>query len=198
MDSPIEVLERALSKLPGLGRRSAERAALALVRYPENLLDPLLRALAVARESVECCEECGGFTTIDANPCKMCSDPLRNHSQLCVVEEPSDIIAMEKAGVYKGIYHSLNGRISASRCTGPMELRLDELLMRISSSGIKEVILATGMDMEGEATAQLITLKIKELNTSTIITRLAFGIPVGSAIAYSDAETISRALAGRR
>lgn len=197
MENPIENLERALSRLPGLGRRSAERAALALVRDPEVLLEPLIHALTVAREEVVCCPVCGGFTVRGESPCSVCQDSLRDPSLLCVVEEPSDIVSMERAHVFKGQYHALHGKVSASRGTGPNDLRLGELTARLYSGTIKEVILATGTDLDGDATAEFITSLIKQTAPAVRITRLAYGLPVDSGIAYSDPITLKRALAGR-
>lgn len=197
MESPIENLERALSRLPGFGRRSAQRAALALVRSPETLADPLARALAAARENVVCCDLCGGFTIREANPCPVCSDERRDKSLLCVVEEPGDIMAVEQSGIYNGLYHSLHGKVSASRGTGPADLRLDVLATRLGNSEIKEMILATGTDLDGEATAEFITALAKRVSPHLKVTHLAYGLPVDSAIAYSDPITLKRALAGR-
>ena len=196
MESPLENLMRALSRLPGLGHRSAERAALALVRDPDGVLDALQRALADAREHVCCCDICGGFTVRDANPCAICSDGLRDASTICVVEEPGDILAFERAGVFRGLYHSLNGKVSAARGTGPADMRLGALVERVRSGGVKEVILATATDMEGDATASF----VQELLSGVAglrISRLAFGLPVDSGIGYSDPVTLRRALAGR-
>ncbi len=197
MESPIENLERALSRLPGLGRRSAERAALALVRSPELLADPLARALAAARESVVCCDICGGFTVREANPCPTCVDERRDKSVVCVVEEPGDIIAMERAGIFTGLYHALHGKVSASRGTGPEDLRLDALARRLAQDAIRELILATGTDLDGDATAEFVTALARRTAPDVKITRLAYGLPVDSGIAYSDPITLKRALAGR-
>lgn len=119
MPRPLDDLVRALSRLPGLGRKSAERAALALVRKPDDLLDGLVAALQAARASVRVCDACGGFATVDANPCALCTDPTRDDSILCVVEEPGDILAMERAGVFRGRYHALLGKVSPARQTDP-------------------------------------------------------------------------------
>ncbi len=196
MESPLDSLVRALSRLPGLGRRSAERAALALVRDPDGSLDALQRALADARDKVCCCDICGGFTFRGANPCAICSDGLRDTSILCVVEEPGDILAFERAGVFRGCYHSLNGRVSASRGTGPVDIRLNALVARVRSDGVKEVILATATDMAGDATAAFVRELLAGI-PGLRISRLAFGLPVDSGIGYSDPVTLRRALSGR-
>ncbi len=196
-DNPIDNLERVLSRLPGLGKRSAERVALALVRSPEILLDPLIRTLAEAREKVITCSVCGGFSVRGEDPCRMCSDYTRENEVLCIVEEPSDIIALERAGIYKGQYHALHGKVSASRGTGPKDLRLEQLRRRIEMGQIKEIILATGTDLDGDATAEYITNLTRQITSEIKITRLAYGLPVDSGIAYSDPVTLKRALQGR-
>ncbi|MBQ6925673.1 MAG: recombination protein RecR [Kiritimatiellae bacterium] len=196
MESPLENLMRALSRLPGFGRRSAERAALALVRDPEGALDALQRALADAREQVCCCDVCGGFTVRDANPCAICSDGLRDSSTICVVEEPGDILAFERAGVFRGLYHSLNGKVSASRGTSPADVRLHALVERVRAGGVREIILATATDMEGDATAAFVRELLADV-PDLRISRLAFGLPVDSGIGYSDPVTLRRALSGR-
>ncbi len=196
MESPIDNLMRALSRLPGFGRRSAERAALALVRDPDGALDALQRALAEAREKVCCCDVCGGFTVRDANPCAICSDGLRDTSTICVVEEPGDILTFERAGVFRGLYHSLNGKVSAVRGTSPADMRLGALVERVRNGGVKEIILATATDMEGDATASFVQELLSGVSDLRI-TRLAFGLPVDSGIGYSDPITLRRALAGR-
>jgi len=198
MQNPLENLERALARLPGLGRRSAERAALALVRQPEILADPLLSAIAEARASVVCCDICGGFTLRSENPCPRCTDPMRDTSVLCVVEEPGDIAAIERAGAFNGLYHALHGKVSASRGTGPADLRLDTLAKRLSSEHFREVILATGTDLDGDATAEFLSGMVRSAAPGATVSRLAFGLPVDSGIAYSDPVTLKRALAGRR
>lgn len=197
METPLDNLVRALSRLPGLGRRSAERAALALVSKPDLLLDSLQRALALAREHVCCCGICGGFTTRDADPCALCSDARRDKSVICVVEDPGDILAFERASVFNGLYHSLNGKVSASSGTGPADIRIRELVSRVGEGDIEEVVLATGTDIEGDATASFITEQLASFS-SVRVTRLAYGLPVDSGIVYSDPVTLKRALSGRR
>lgn len=198
MRNPLENLERALARLPGLGRRSAERAALALVRQPQQLCDPLMAALDEARARVVCCSVCGGFTERGEDPCPLCVDPRRDSSTLCVVEEPGDIAAIERAGAFNGLYHSLHGKVSATRGTGPGDLRLEELANRISSGKFREIILATGTDLDGDATAEYISAIVRNCAPGASVTRLAFGLPVDSGISYSDPVTLKRAMAGRR
>lgn len=192
---PIDELETALSKLPGLGRRSASRAALALVREPIRLLDPLYAALRMARENVRCCSKCGAFTTVDSDPCGFCSDATRDGTAICVVEEPADIVSIEAAGAFRGRYHALGGKLSPSRRLGPEKLRLRELADRVRVEGITEVLLALSTDMEGDATAGYIAELLH--GSGAKVTRLAFGLPVDSGIAYSDPLTLRRAIANR-
>jgi len=192
---PIDELEAALSKLPGLGRRSAARAALALVREPQRLLEPLASALREAREKVRCCSRCGAFTTLDRDPCDFCTDATREGTSVCVVEEPADIVSIEAAGAFRGRYHSLGGKLSPSRRLGPEKLRLRELADRVRDEGITEVLLALSTDMEGDATAGYIAELLR--GSGAKVTRLAFGLPVDSGIAYSDPLTLRRAIANR-
>jgi recombination protein RecR len=191
----LDNLIRALSRLPGLGRRSAERAALALVRRPDPLLDDLVRTLQEARQAVRCCDVCGAFTTTDANPCDLCTNANRDDALLCVVEEPSDILAMERSGGFRGRYHALMGKLSPARQTGPAELRLQALAARVAEGRVREVLLALSTDMEGDATAGFIAEMLRPRGVR--VTRLAFGLPADSGVGYSDALTLKRAIGGR-
>ena len=195
MLQPVDNLIRVLSRLPGLGRRSAERAALALVGKPEQLSDPLIDALKEVRDVVVCCELCGGLTLAAEQPCRLCSDSARDTSLLCVVEEPADIFAIERAGVFNGCYHALLGKLSPARRSSPETLRMKELAARVKDHGVKEVILALSTDMEGDATAAYIDEMLKPCRVR--ITRLAFGLPADSGIGYSDPVTLKRAINGR-
>ena len=195
MVPPVDNLIRSLAKLPGLGRRSAERAALALLRKPELLLDTLVAALKEARASVCCCSVCGGFTSREHDPCKLCTSAARDSAVLCVVEEPSDIFALERSGGFNGRYHALMGKLSPSRQTGPSELRLRALAERVAQGDVKEVLLALSTDMEGDATAGYIGELLKPLGAR--VTRLAFGLPADSGVGYSDPLTLTRAISGR-
>ena len=195
MVPPIDNLIRALSKLPGLGRRSAERAALALIRKPDLLLDTLVSALQEARASVCCCSVCGGFTSKDHSPCRLCTDAARDDGLLCVVEEPADMISIERSGGFSGRYHALMGKLSPGKLTGPSELRLRELGQRVAAGGVREVLLALSTDMEGDATAGYIGEMLK--SSGVRVTRLAFGLPADSGVGYSDPLTLKRAITGR-
>lgn len=195
MIAPVDELEKCLSKLPGFGRRSAQRAALSLVREPARLLEPLMAALDKARREVKCCSLCGAFTTVAADPCAFCSDPLRSGEVVCVVEDPSDIISIEGSGAFRGRYHVLGGKLSPARKMGPGKLRLAELQDRVVREGVREVLLALSTDMDGDATAGYIAELLK--GTGVKVTRLAFGLPADSGIAYSDPLTLKRAISNR-
>lgn len=197
MESPLDTLIRVLARLPGLGRRSAERAALALVRRPEGLMRDLQAAMELARARVCCCDVCGGFTVREANPCALCTDARRDATLLCVVEEPGDILAIERAGVFAGRYHALHGKVSAARATGPGDLRLKALADRLSREPVTEIILAVSTDLEGDATAAYVREMLRPLPRIRV-TRLAFGLPVDSGVGYSDPLTLKRALGGRQ
>jgi len=193
--APIQELERTLAKLPGFGRRSAARAALALVRERERLLKPLVVALNAADAAVCCCSRCGSFTTRDADPCALCTDSLRESRLLCVVEEPSDIVSLEASGAFRGRYHALGGKLSTLHRIGPEKLRLAELKSRVLAEGVEEVLLALSTDMDGDATAGYVVELLAP--TGVKVSRLAFGLPADSGIAYSDPLTLRRAIRGR-
>ncbi len=196
MLEPLDNLIHALSRLPGFGRRSSERAALALVRRPETLLDTLVRALQEAREGVCLCSKCGAFTTHDANPCALCTRADRDDGLICVVEDPADIHAIEAAGAFRGRYHALMGKLSPGRQTGVGELRIAALLRRVQTEPVREVLLALSTDLEGDATAGFIAERLRNANVR--LTRLAFGLPCGSGVAYADPLTLRRAVQGRQ
>jgi len=198
--APLETLVRTLSRLPGLGRRSAGRAALALVREPERLLDPLVTALRDARAEITCCSKCGAFTIRSEDPCSLCSDETRDGSAVCVVEEPSDIITIESSGAFRGRYHVLGGKLSPVRRLGPEKLRIAELKDRIAREGFSEVLLALSTDMEGDATAGYLAETLRAWPSAEApvrVTRLAFGLPADSGVAYSDPLTLRRAIVHR-
>lgn len=200
MLTPIDTLERTLARLPGLGRRSAGRAALALLRDPERLLDPLVLALRDARENVCCCPRCGAFTVRGVEPCALCTDATRDGARVCVVEEPADIVTVEGAGAFHGRYHVLGGKLSPARRMGPERLRLGELKDRIAREGFAEVLLALSTDMEGDATAGFVAEALRDWPSATApvrVTRLAFGLPADSGVAYSDPLTLRRAIVHR-
>lgn len=194
--APIDALEKALARLPGFGHRSALRAALALVREKARLCEPLEEALAAAREEVCACSRCGGFTVSGRDPCDMCTDARRDSGVLCVVEDAVDIVSLESSGAFKGRYHALGGKLSPSHRMGPEQLRLATLPERVAQEGVKEVLLALSTDMDGDATALYVAELLRP--TGVKITRLAFGLPADSGIAYSDPLTLRRAVQGRQ
>ncbi len=195
----LEYLDRiaaALGKLPGIGRRSAERMAFRLAWEPDGVMRELGGALREAQENVRLCSLCGSITTVAELPCKLCTNPSRDASVVCVVQDPSDIVALERTGSYKGRYHALMGIISPMHGEGPGDLRLQALIQRVEKEGFREVIMALGTDVESEATANYIAELLK--GHPVRLTRLASGIPVGSGVMYSDAITLSRAIKGRQ
>ncbi len=192
----LDKLTRALSKLPGVGRRSAERMAMKLAADPEGRILPLIDALEETRQTITFCSRCGAMTESGRDPCRLCTDPARDGSVVCVVEDPSDIVALESTGAYTGRYHALMGKISPMRGEGPNDIRIRSLVRRIKEEGIKEVLLALNTDVESEATAGLIGEILKARGIRT--TRLAYGIPAGSGIRYADTITLDRAIRGRQ
>ena len=192
----LDNLTRSLSRLPGVGRRSAERMAMKLASDPEGLILPLAAALEETRRTVSFCSRCGAMTAVEHDPCRLCTDASRDASVICVVEDPSDIVAMESTGSFRGRYHALMGKISPMRGDGPNDIRIRELVRRIKSEGITEVVLALNTDIESEATAGLIAGILKE--RGICVTRLAYGIPAGSGIRYADSVTLERAIRGRQ
>jgi len=194
--APVAELERALSRLPGFGRRSSSRAALALRRERERLAEPLLRALSDALARVRLCSRCGAFTADGADPCALCTDATRDASTVCVVEDPADIAMIEASGAYRGRYHSLGGKLSPARGDVPERLRFANLVDRVAREGFSEVLLAVSTDMEGDATAGYAAEILK--GTGAKVTRLAFGLPADSGVAYSDPLTLKRAITYRQ
>jgi recombination protein RecR len=192
----LDRLTTTLARLPGVGRRSAERMAVALLRDPEGLLRELSSALTEAARSVTTCASCGSLTPVDQQPCRLCTAPGREAGVLCVVEDPSDIVLVERSGGYHGRYHALMGKLSPMRGEGFRSLRVVELVARVEREGFREVILATSTDVEGDATASYVADRLK--GRGVTVTRVALGLPARSGIAYADPVTIQRAIAGRR
>jgi recombination protein RecR len=193
----IERLIQLLAKVPGLGPRSARRAALHLIKKKEQLLGPLASAMAEAVDKVRVCSVCGNVDTAD--PCNVCTDPRRDDATLIVVEDVADLWALERAGAMNARFHVLGGTLSPLDGVGPDDLRVGELLARLAPDAgrpaVEEVIVATSASVEGEATAMYLARLIKPL--AVRVTRIASGIPVGGELEYSDQATIARALAGR-
>ena len=188
--SEIERLILLLAKLPGLGPRSARRAALHLVKKREALLDPLAKAMAETARNVSVCATCGNIDTSD--PCGICRDGRRDPSVLCVVEEVADLWALERTGSFKGRYHVLGGTLSALDGVGPEDLRIPELAARARDPAVTEVILATSATVDGQTTAHYISDQLAE--TGVTITGLAHGVPVGGELDYLDDGTLTAAL----
>lgn len=196
MIEPLARLIDVLERLPGLGRRSAERIALRLARDRSHVLtDELIAVLTEFRNRVVECRLCGGVTIIEANPCAMCTDPRRDPRILCVVEDPADIVAIETSGAFTGRYHALLGRLSAVRGEGRRHIRAEELFRRIEIEHIDEVVIALDTDAESEATARWLAEQLATQRVRT--TRIACGLPVGSGIAYSDPQTLEQAIRRR-
>lgn len=190
----IERLIALLGKLPGLGPRSARRAALALLKKKDQLLTPLSQALADAGAKVRPCHVCGALDTTD--PCQVCSDPSRDATTLCVVEEVGALWALERGGAFRGRYHVLGGLLSALDGVGPEALRVQELLARAADGGAKEVILALPATVDGQTTAHYLSERLSALNVQ--VTSLARGVPVGGELDWLDDGTIATALRARR
>jgi recombination protein RecR len=189
----IERLIQLLARLPGLGPRSARRAALHLLRKREELLGPLSEALAVARERIVVCSACGSVDTID--PCTICRDPRRDSDVLVLVETVGDLWALERAAAVRAKYHVLGGTLSPLDGVGPKELNLDTLVARCVDDGVKEVILAVNATVDGQTTAHYVTDLLSHLSIKT--TRLAHGVPVGGELDYLDEGTLAAALRSR-
>ena len=192
--SDLETLIRLLARLPGLGPRSARRAALHLIKRREGLMMPLARVLEAAAESIAACSECRNLDTSD--PCGVCADPDRDASALCVVEDVSDLWALERTGAFRGRYHVLGGVLSALDGVGPEELGVAALVARAGAPGIAEVVLATGATVEGQTTAHYLAERLGDCGGC--VTRLAHGVPVGGALDYLDDGTLTTALRARR
>ena len=192
--SDIEKLIQLLAKLPGLGPRSARRAALYLVKRRESLLQPLVKALADTAENVGACSECGNLDVHD--PCAICSDGRRERSVICVVEDVADLWALERTAAFKGRYHVLGGTLSALDGIGPEDLSIPGLVSRAGSPEVREVILATNATVDGQTTAHYVSDLLAECDVT--ISRLAHGVPVGGELDYLDDGTLGAALNSRR
>jgi recombination protein RecR len=190
----IDRLIQLLAKLPGLGPRSARRAALFLIKNRDRLLTPLAAAMAEASEKVTSCSSCGNVDTAD--PCTLCTDPRRDRSILCVVEEVGDLWALERAAAWTGLYHVLGGTLSAIEGVRPEDLAIGSLIARARQADVKEVVLALNATVEGQTTAHYITEQLKDLGIAT--SRLAHGVPVGGELDYLDEGTLTQAIRARR
>lgn len=195
MDS-FEKLSKCLRRLPGVGKRSAERMAMRIVRDPEGLRKDLAAVLDEVGRQLTACSRCGSVTGLDQNPCELCASQGRDGSVICVVEEPEDISFIEGSGGFRGRYHALMGKLSPIKGQGPENLRIRALVERIRDESIKEVVLALSTDVEGDSTAHYIAEVLSGKGVK--ISRLAFGLPAGSGVRYSDPVTLMRAIRGRQ
>jgi recombination protein RecR len=191
---PVQTLIDELGRLPGIGPKSAQRIAFHLLKLPAEDAARLARAIEEAKAKVTFCTRC--YNVSEGSECSICSDQRRDATVVCVVEEPRDIVAVEKTGEFKGRYHVLQGAISPIEGIGPEQLRVKELLIRLEPEGVTEVILATNPNIEGEATAMYLARLLKPLGFR--VTRIASGLPVGGDLEYADEVTLGRALEGRR
>lgn len=192
---PLVRLLELLEKLPGIGPRSAERIAFYLLRIPKEDARQLAQAITDVKERLRFCEVC--FNLSESSRCPVCQDPARDPSLLCIVEESKDVLAVEKTGAFRGLYHVLLGAIAPLEGIGPELLKIDELLRRLSDGVIQEVVIATDADRDGETTAAYLAKLLRSRN-GLKVTRVACGIPVGSHLEYADHATLARALEGRR
>jgi len=192
--SPVAKLVEQFSKLPGIGSKTAQRLAFFVLNMPEGDVKSLAQAIVDAKQKTKYCSICGNLT--DSDICSICRNTSRDTSIICVVEEPRDVIAMERTREFKGLYHVLHGAISPMEGIGPEDIRLKELLHRLNDGDIKEVIIATNPNVEGEATAMYLSKLIKPFGIK--VTRIAHGIPVGGDLEYADEVTLTKALEGRR
>ena len=190
----LERLTEQFARLPGIGSKSAQRLAFHVLSLPDEQAEEFAAAITDAKKTVKTCPVCQNLT--DQELCPICADSERDHSVICVVAEPKDVIAMERAREYGGVYHVLHGVISPLNHVGPDDIRIRELLTRVGQGGVQEIIMATNPDTEGEATAMYLSRLLRPVGVK--VTRLAYGIPVGSQLEYADEVTLLRALEGRQ
>ena len=192
--APLERLIEQLRKLPGIGAKSAQRLAFYVLRISRAEADALAKAIVEVKETIRLCSVC--FNITDTDPCSMCSDAGRDATTICVIEEPNNVVAVEKSGQFRGQYHVLHGALSPLRGIGPQDLKIGPLLERLRDGKVTEVILATNPNVEGEATAVYLSRLIRPLGVR--VTRIGIGLPAGSELEYADEVTVSKALEGRR
>lgn len=191
---PVAKLIEEFEKLPGIGHKTAQRLAFHVLNLTDLKADALAEAIRDAKRKIKFCGECGNLTDVD--PCNICSSTSRDRSTICVVQDPRDVVAIERTKEFKGLYHVLHGAISPMQGIGPDDIKIKELLKRSGFGEIKEVILATNPNIEGEATAMYISKILKPLGVKA--TRIAHGIPVGGDLEYADEVTLVKAIEGRR
>lgn len=192
--APVARLVEEFEKLPGIGHKTAQRLAFHVLNLTEEKVENLSNAIREAKLKTKYCSICSNLTDVD--PCNVCSGTSRDHSFICVVEDPRDVVAMERTREFKGLYHVLHGAISPMEGIGPEDIKIKELLARIREGDIREVLMATNPNIEGEATAMYISKLLKPLGIK--VTRIAHGIPVGGDLEYADEVTLAKALEGRR
>ena len=190
---PVEKLIEQFERLPGIGYKTAQRLAFFVLDLPKDQAEEFAKAILDAKQTVHTCKVCQNLT--DGEICSICSDPMRDKGLICVVTDPKDVVALERTREYKGLYHVLHGVISPLNGIGPDQLRIKELLQRVADEDIREVIMATNPDTEGEATAMYLSRLLKPFGVA--VTRLAYGVPVGGPLEYADEVTLTRALEGR-
>ena len=190
---PVEKLIEQFERLPGIGYKTAQRLAFFVLDLPNDQAEEFAKAILDAKQTVHTCKVCQNLT--DGEICSICSDPMRDKGLICVVTDPKDVVALERTREYKGLYHVLHGVISPLNGIGPDQLRIKELLQRVADEDIREVIMATNPDTEGEATAMYLSRLLKPFGVA--VTRLAYGVPVGGHLEYADEVTLTRALEGR-
>ncbi|MEW6139520.1 MAG: recombination mediator RecR [Thermodesulfobacteriota bacterium] len=194
MIGPLESLIQILRKLPGVGEKTATRYAFHILNADPEEIQALVKAIMEVKQKLRLCSQCYNLT--DTDPCRICSDPKRDASTICVVEAPLDLIAVEKSGLFRGRYHVLHGALSPLDAILPEDIRLGELVLRVAEQDIREIILALNPTVEGEATAAYIHERLQD--TGVTISRIAYGIPVGSSLEYTDPLTLSKALENRK
>ena len=190
---PVEKLIEQFERLPGIGYKTAQRLAFFVLDLPKDQAEEFAKAILDAKQTVHTCKVCQNLT--DGEICSICSDPMRDKGLICVVTDPKDVVALERTREYKGLYHVLHGVISPLNGIGPDQLRIKELLQRVADEDIREVIMATNPDTQGEATAMYLSRLLKPFGVA--VTRLAYGVPVGGHLEYADEVTLTRALEGR-
>lgn len=191
---PVQRLIEEFERLPGIGHKTAQRLAFHVLNLPEEKVIAFAKALVDAKRKTGFCSVCGNIT--DQDPCRICASAKRDRSQICVVQSPRDVVAMERIHEYSGLYHVLNGLISPLEGIGPDDINIKPLIKRVAQGGVEEVILATNPNVEGEATAMYLSKLIKPMGVKT--TRIAHGLPIGSDLEYADEVTLAKSLEGRR
>ena len=187
-------LVKSIAKLPGIGEKTAERLAMHILRAPLWEAEELSRNILEVKQKVKLCSQC--YSLSDDEMCKICSDPTRDEYSVCVVEQPADLVALEKAGAFRGKYHALGGVLSPMNGVGPENIRIPELISRIEKGRVKEVVLATSTSVEGEATASYLAQRLEKYSVS--VTRIASGVPMGGDLKYVDQVTLKKAMETRR